>query len=98
MRADQFRSSIDAPAVATAATTTTAPSTTSPAVLPSGMVVSMIVRNSSGGMSASPAPAAIMAMNNVYYRFRHMVGKEVYAGKPARHRPPKCYPPELAAG
>ena len=29
------------------------------------MVVSMIVRNSSGGMSASPAPAAIMAMNPI---------------------------------
>ena len=32
------------------------------------------------------AAAALMAMNNVYYRFRHMVGKEVYAAKPARLR------------
>jgi lipoyl-dependent peroxiredoxin subunit D len=32
------------------------------------------------------AAAALMAMNNVYYRFRHMVGKETYAAKPARLR------------
>ncbi len=32
------------------------------------------------------AAAAIMAMNNVYYRFRHMVGKPAYAQKPARLR------------
>jgi len=29
------------------------------------------------------AAAALMAMNNVYYRFRHMVGKPVYGEKPA---------------
>ena len=27
-----------------------------------------------------------MAMNNVYYRFRHMIGKESYDAKPARLR------------
>jgi alkyl hydroperoxide reductase subunit D len=32
------------------------------------------------------AAAVLMAMNNVYYRFRHMVGKEAYAQKPARLR------------
>ncbi|MFO0982938.1 MAG: carboxymuconolactone decarboxylase family protein [Planctomycetota bacterium] len=32
------------------------------------------------------AAAALMAMNNVYYRFRHMIGKPVYAEKPARLR------------
>jgi alkyl hydroperoxide reductase subunit D len=32
------------------------------------------------------AAAAVMAMNNVYYRFRHMVGKPSYAEKPARLR------------
>jgi alkyl hydroperoxide reductase subunit D len=32
------------------------------------------------------AAAAIMAMNNVYYRFRHMVGKESYRARPARLR------------
>lgn len=32
------------------------------------------------------AAAALMAMNNVYYRFRHFIGKESYAHKPARLR------------
>ena len=32
------------------------------------------------------AAAALMAMNNVYYRFRHMIGKPVYETKPARLR------------
>ena len=32
------------------------------------------------------AASAIMAMTNVYYRFRHMVGKPSYASMPARLR------------
>jgi alkyl hydroperoxide reductase subunit D len=32
------------------------------------------------------AAASLMAMNNVFYRFRHMVAKESYAQKPARLR------------
>ncbi len=32
------------------------------------------------------AAAALMAMNNVYYRFRHLVGKPSYEAKPARLR------------
>ena len=32
------------------------------------------------------AAAALMAMNNVYYRFRHLVGKSVYSEKPAHLR------------
>jgi lipoyl-dependent peroxiredoxin subunit D len=32
------------------------------------------------------AAASLMAMNNVYYRFRHMVEKEEYTQKPARLR------------
>jgi lipoyl-dependent peroxiredoxin subunit D len=32
------------------------------------------------------AAASLMAMNNVYYRFRHMIAKESYAQKPARLR------------
>lgn len=32
------------------------------------------------------AAAALMAMNNVYYRFRHQIGKPSYAEKPARLR------------
>jgi alkyl hydroperoxide reductase subunit D len=34
----------------------------------------------------SVAAAALMGMNNVYYRFRHIVGKPVYETKPARLR------------
>ena len=32
------------------------------------------------------AAASLMAMNNVYYRFRHMIGKESYGQMPARLR------------
>jgi lipoyl-dependent peroxiredoxin subunit D len=32
------------------------------------------------------AAAALMAMNNVYYRFRHLIGKPGYSEKPARLR------------
>jgi alkyl hydroperoxide reductase subunit D len=32
------------------------------------------------------AAAALMAMNNIYYRFRHIVGKDSYGQKPARLR------------
>ncbi|HEX4351657.1 MAG TPA: carboxymuconolactone decarboxylase family protein [Polyangiales bacterium] len=32
------------------------------------------------------AAAALMAMNNVYYRFRHVIGKPSYSEKPARLR------------
>ena len=32
------------------------------------------------------AAATMMAMNNVYYRFRHMIHKPVYSEKPARLR------------
>ncbi|MGA9523236.1 MAG: carboxymuconolactone decarboxylase family protein [Myxococcaceae bacterium] len=32
------------------------------------------------------AAAILMGMNNVYYRFRHMIGKETYSDKPARLR------------
>lgn len=32
------------------------------------------------------AAAVSMGMNNVYYRFRHLVGKSVYSEKPARLR------------
>lgn len=32
------------------------------------------------------AAASLMAMNTVYYRFRHMIGKESYGQKPARLR------------
>jgi alkyl hydroperoxide reductase subunit D len=32
------------------------------------------------------AAAALMGMNNVYYRFRHLIGKPSYGDKPARLR------------
>jgi lipoyl-dependent peroxiredoxin subunit D len=32
------------------------------------------------------ASASLMAMNNVYYRFRHMIGKPSYSQMPARLR------------
>jgi lipoyl-dependent peroxiredoxin subunit D len=32
------------------------------------------------------AAATLMAMNNIFYRFRHMVGKPGYGAKPARLR------------
>jgi alkyl hydroperoxide reductase subunit D len=32
------------------------------------------------------AAAALMGMNNVYYRFRHMIGKSGYSEKPAKLR------------
>src|SRR5262245_647628 len=32
------------------------------------------------------AAAALMAMNNIYYRFRHFMGKEAYSDRPARLR------------
>jgi len=32
------------------------------------------------------AAAVLMGMNNVYYRFRHMIGRETYSQKPARLR------------
>ena len=37
-------------------------------------------------MEDAKAAAILMGMNNVYYRFRHLVGKEDYSQKPARLR------------
>ena len=37
-------------------------------------------------LADAKAAAALMAMNNVFYRFRHMVGKPSYDQKPARLR------------
>jgi alkyl hydroperoxide reductase subunit D len=37
-------------------------------------------------LNAARAAAAIMAMNNVYYRFTHLVGNDEYARLPARLR------------
>ena len=39
-----------------------------------------------GGLDDAKAAAALMSMNNVYYRFRHMIGKPAYATMPAKLR------------
>ena len=39
-----------------------------------------------GTIDDAKAAAVLMGMNNVYYRFRHMIEKESYAQKPARLR------------
>ncbi|WP_165225980.1 carboxymuconolactone decarboxylase family protein [Aquisphaera insulae] len=38
---------------------------------------------STAAIADAKAAAAIMGMNTVYYRFRHMIGKESYSQKPA---------------
>jgi alkyl hydroperoxide reductase subunit D len=42
------------------------------------------------------AAAAVMGMNNVYYRFRHMIGKPIYSEKPARLRMNKIAQPSTS--
>jgi alkyl hydroperoxide reductase subunit D len=37
-------------------------------------------------MNSAKAAFAVMGMNNIFYRFRHMVGREEYATMPARLR------------
>jgi len=44
------------------------------------------------------AAATLMAMNNVYYRFRHIVGKESYGSKPARLRMNRLVKPATNKG
>lgn len=39
-----------------------------------------------GVLEDAKAAAILMSMNNVYYRFRHLVGKEEYSQKPPRLR------------
>ncbi len=39
-----------------------------------------------GTLDDAKAASILMGMNNVYYRFRHAIGKEVYSQKPARLR------------
>jgi lipoyl-dependent peroxiredoxin subunit D len=39
-----------------------------------------------GVIDDAKAAAVLMGMNNVFYRFRHMIGKEDYAQRPARLR------------
>ncbi len=46
-----------------------------------------------GVLEDARVAAALMAMNNVYYRFRHFVEKESYGQKPARLRMTKLARP-----
>ena len=39
-----------------------------------------------GVLEDAKAASILMGMNNVYYRFRHLIGKEEYSQKPARLR------------
>ncbi len=41
---------------------------------------------SDGSLADARAAAVLMGMNNVFYRFKHLVGKEAYEKKPARLR------------
>ena len=41
------------------------------------------------------AAAALMAMNNVFYRFRHQIGKPAYAAVPARLRMQRIGKPQM---
>ncbi len=42
------------------------------------------------------AAAALMAMNNVFYRFRHMIGKPSYSSMPARLRMQRLGQPQTS--
>jgi alkyl hydroperoxide reductase subunit D len=42
------------------------------------------------------AAAALMAMNNVFYRFRHMIGKPSYGAMPARLRMQRLAQPQTS--
>jgi lipoyl-dependent peroxiredoxin subunit D len=44
------------------------------------------------------AAAGIMGMNTIYYRFRHLVGKESYSKKPARLRMQWMVKPKTSKG
>ncbi|MFM7138312.1 MAG: carboxymuconolactone decarboxylase family protein [Planctomycetota bacterium] len=48
-------------------------------------------------ISDATAAAGLMAMNTVYYRFRHMIGKESYAARPPRLRMQRMARPATSA-
>jgi len=49
-----------------------------------------------GWLEDAKAAAALMAMNNVFYRFRHMIEKPVYTTTPARLRMQRLSRPETS--
>jgi lipoyl-dependent peroxiredoxin subunit D len=48
-------------------------------------------------ISDATAAAGLMAMNTVYYRFRHMIGKETYSSRPPRLRMQRIAKPATTA-
>lgn len=48
-------------------------------------------------ISDATAAAGLMAMNTVYYRFRHMIGKESYGSRPPRLRMQRMAKPATSA-
>ncbi|WP_321472072.1 carboxymuconolactone decarboxylase family protein [uncultured Paludibaculum sp.] len=55
-------------------------------VLSQAIVAEAATKLSPAQLSSAKAAFAIMQMNNIFYRFRHMVGKDDYANIPARLR------------
>lgn len=53
------------------------------ALLQSSLVAGLITQSV---VDDAHAAASLMAMNNVFYRFRHLIGKESYETRPARLR------------
>lgn len=76
-------------AVASAATARNRP-------LLDGIVADALAATDAAVVDDAVAAAALMAMNNVYYRFRHMVGKASYGQKPARLRMNRLAKPATA--
>ena len=58
----------------------------SPALAESFTAQARTVNVPEGVLDDAKAAAVLMGMNNVFYRFRHMIGKEDYAQRPARLR------------
>ena len=54
--------------------------------LAAAVLVDAEAQAGAGVIEDAKAAAALMAMNNVYYRFRHMIGKSSYATLPAKLR------------
>jgi len=53
---------------------------------------------SADAIADARAAAAIMGMNTVYYRFRHMIGKESYSQRPAGLRMTRMAKPATTKG
>lgn len=54
--------------------------------LTAALVASAAAHLDDAALAAAKAAAAVMGMNNIFYRFRHLSGNEQYAAMPARLR------------